>query len=866
MIVSCNNHQFIKNKIASLHEEKPNDPEFSTTDFDRFVNTLTVKELLIYGNEELYQRFVGYLTQVNLIKQKPISQNVKEFISCELYGQRRTLIQLLMKNSDPEFQYLAYLLYDLLTNDGNGNGPDTIEQTILFDSLPWNIKKFFRDAMKTTLKYTKDLSNFDSSKIPIEQQICLLKAPDNVKEKAMVKLKEVKAKSEDSGSKARQYLDGLLKIPFGIYRNEPMLSIMKNIKTDFTQICTIVEKENNTYLSSKKNYTCIEINKHLANIHKKFLPKLQSKQIKKLIDLFCKGKRDTLVANICYINGIIKKYNLKSTKLCHSGKKNSYMKENMKQFLIASKTNAVIFNEMQKRFPNEFQMNVEKNIGTHIQSINTKWANINNNMTRINDVLDTAIHGHKTAKRQLKRIIGQWINGEQTGYCFGFEGPPGVGKTSLAKKGLARCLFNDNNKTHRPFAFIPIGGSSNGSTLSGHNYTYVGSTWGRIVDILMEKKCMNPIIFIDELDKVSRSEHGKEIIGILTHLVDSTQNESFQDKYFNGVDLDLSKALFIFSYNDPDAIDRILLDRIHRIKFDHLSLEDKLVIANDYLLPEIYKNVGLSNIIEFSNEVLTFIIDSYTYEPGVRKLKEILFEIISEINLSILQNKDDLLDIPIIVKKEDVKNYYLKERNEVRHANIPDKSQVGVMNGLWANALGKGGIIPIECYKFPAQNFMDLKLTGLQGEVMKESMNVAKTLAWKLTKNANKTKFIDLTKKTKMQGIHIHCPEGATPKDGPSAGTAITIAIYSMLNHKKIKNTVAITGEITLQGKVTAIGGLTLKILGGIRAGVKEFIFPKQNEKAFNKFMEKYGEKDVVKNIIFHPVSNINEVLDLVFV
>ena len=127
---------------------------------------------------------------------------------------------------------------------------------------------------------------------------------------------------------------------------------------------------------------------------------------------------------------------------------------------------------------------------------------------------------------------------------------------------------------------------------------------------------------------------------------------------------------------------------------------------------------------------------------------------------------------------------------------------------------------------------MDLKLTGLQGDVMKESMNVAKTLAWKLTERANKTKFIELTKKTKMQGIHIHCPEGATPKDGPSAGTAITVAFYSMLNHRKIKNTIAITGEITLQGKVTAIGGLTLKILGGIRAGVKEFIFPKQNEKA----------------------------------
>ena len=866
IIVNCSNHTFIKNKIQSLYAEKPNDPEFLTSDFERFVNTLTIKELLIYGNDELYQRFIGYLTQVNLIKQKPISQNVKEFISCELYGQRRTLIQLLMKNSEPEFQYLAYLLYDLLTNDGNGNGPDTIEQTVLFDSLPWNIKKYFRDAMKTTLKYTKDLSNFDSSKIPIEQQICLLKASDNVKEKAMVKLKEVKAKSEDSGSKARQYLDGLLKIPFGIYKNEPMLSIMRNIKTDFNNITSLIEKNNPSYLSSKKEYTCIEIYKHINNIQDKYIPQLQKKQLKKLKELFCKGKRDTIVANICYINGIIKKYDLKFTKLCHSGKKNNYMRDNMKLFLQQTKDNKLIFGEMQKRFPAEFQLGIEKHLNSYINTINVKWTNINNNMTRINTTLNNAIHGHTTAKRQLKRIIGQWINGKQTGYCFGFEGPPGVGKTSLAKNGLSQCLLNETDNTHRPFAFIPVGGSCNGSTLSGHNYTYVGSTWGRIVDILIDKKCMNPIIFIDELDKVSKSEHGKEIIGILTHLVDSTQNESFQDKYFNGIDLDLSKALFIFSYNDPDAIDRILLDRIHRIKFDHLSLDDKLVIANNYLLPEIYKNVGLTNIIKLSDEILIYIIENYTYEAGVRKLKEILFEIISEINLSILQNTSAYTTIPIEVTKEDIKHYYLKERTEVRHAMIHDTPQIGVINGLWANALGKGGIIPIECYQFPAQNFMDLRLTGLQGEVMKESMNVAKTLAWKLTSNGKKKRFIKAGTETKMQGIHIHCPEGATPKDGPSAGTAITTSIYSLLNDKKIKNNIAITGEINLQGKVTAIGGLKLKILGGIKAGVTEFIFPKDNEKDFKKFIDKYGEKDIIKNIIFHPVINIQEVLALVFV
>jgi len=866
IIVNCSDHTFIKKKLQSLYDEKPNDPEFVTSDFERFVNTLTIKELLIYGNDELYQRFIGYLTQVNLIKQKPISQNVKEFISCELYGQRRTLIQLLMKNSDPEFQYLAYLLYDLLTNDGNGNGPDTIEQTILFDSLPWNIKKFFRDAMKTTLKYTKDLSNFDSSKIPIEQQICLLKASDNVKEKAMVKLKEVKAKSEDSGSKARQYLDGLLKIPFGIYKNEPMLSIMKSIKTDFNNIAALIEKNKSSYLSSKKKYTCIEIYKHIRSIQDKYIPQLQKKQLKKLKELFCKGKRDTIVANICYINGIIKKYDLNYAKLCHSGKKNNYMRDNMKEFLQQTQNNKLIFGEMQKRFPAEFQLGIEKQLNLYINTINVKWANINSHMTRINTTLNNAIHGHSTAKRQLKRIIGQWINGKQTGYCFGFEGPPGVGKTSLAKNGLSQCLLNDTDNTHRPFAFIPIGGSCNGSTLSGHNYTYVGSTWGRIVDILIDKKCLNPIIFIDELDKVSKSEHGKEIIGILTHLVDSTQNESFQDKYFNGIDLDLSKALFIFSYNDPDAIDRILLDRIHRIKFDHLSLDDKLVIANNYLLPEIYKNVGLTDIIKLSDEILIYIIEHYTYEPGVRKLKEILFEIISEINLSVLQNTDEYTTIPIEVTKEDIKHHYLKERTEVRHAAIHDTPQIGVINGLWANALGKGGIIPIECYQFPAQNFMDLRLTGLQGDVMKESMNVAKTLAWKLTSKSKKKRFITASTETKMQGIHIHCPEGATPKDGPSAGTAITISIYSLLNDKKIKNHIAITGEINLQGKVTAIGGLKLKILGGIKAGVKEFIFPKDNEKDFKKFMDKYGEKDIINNIIFHPVINIQEVLALVFV
>jgi len=382
----------------------------------------------------------------------------------------------------------------------------------------------------------------------------------------------------------------------------------------------------------------------------------------------------------------------------------------------------------------------------------------------------------------------------------------------------------------------------------------------------MDKKCMNPIIFIDELDKISNTDHGREIVGILTHLIDSTQNDCFQDKYFTGIDLDLSKTLFIFSYNNPEAVDKILLDRIHRIKFKHIALDEKLTICKDYLLPEMYKKMGLeNNIIHFTEDNLKFIIEKYTCEPGVRKLKELLFEIIGEINLQHIKNKLNVQYLPITITNNDIKLKYFHERHEVRVQKTPASSNVGVINGLWANALGQGGIIPIEAHFFPCDRFFDLKLTGMQGDVMKESMNVAKTLAWSLLTEHEIALNLEQFSKTKMQGIHVHCPEGATPKDGPSAGTAITCALYSILTNKKINNKIAITGEINLQGNVTAIGGLDLKIAGGINGGVTTFIFPKDNIKDFNDFMDKNKTKNEVKSIVFIPVSSIHEVLGMIF-
>jgi len=383
----------------------------------------------------------------------------------------------------------------------------------------------------------------------------------------------------------------------------------------------------------------------------------------------------------------------------------------------------------------------------------------------------------------------------------------------------------------------------------------------------MEAKCMNPIIYVDELDKVSKTENGKEIIGIFTHLIDSTQNDSFQDKYFNGINIDLSKALFIFSYNDPDQIDRILLDRIHRIRFDNLTLEDKMVIVRKYILPEINKKMGFENIVEMSDEIIEYIIESYTIEPGVRKLKELLFDLYGEINLDILKcDVNSAIDLPIQMTKELLETKYLKKYRKIQEHKIHMNAEVGIINGLWANALGRGGIIPIQTMFYPTASFLELRLTGLQGDVMKESMNVAKSLAWNLTPMETKKARVAEFEVTKCQGLHIHCPEGAVSKDGPSAGTAITVAIYSLFNNKKIRNDVAITGEINLQGEVTAIGGLDVKIMGGIRAGIKTFLYPSENERDFIEWKQKSPKnREITENIQFFAVSRINDVFELVF-
>ena len=848
VIIEFLDNKYVINKIKDIKEIVAKN-ETNNETFERFISSLLLKDYLIYNETEIYEKYVGCISNINALNQKTISAVVKDFISSDLSIKRNTIIQFLIKSNKYENQYLAYLLYDILSNDTNGN-IDTLEQTILFDSFPWSIKQYFKEAMTKTIQYTNELSNFDIQKIPIEQQICLLKVPDSVKEKAMQKLKEVKSKTEDSGSKARQYLDGLLKIPFNIYKREPILDVMGNIKNKFITLL-----KSNNHISLKSKYTSLEILHYVNKI--KDINNNHKYDIHILKQNWLSNNKPELITNITKINEIIHKHKLIYTPIKSSSKKKEELKKCILDFIDTFSQDHKILVELS-------QLNTEKIVQPQCTlEIENMYSSIHDYMVNVKKTLDTAIHGHDKAKRQIERIIGQWINGQNSGYCFGFEGPPGVGKTSLAKRGLSDCLKDEYGES-RPFSMIQMGGDSNGSSLHGHNYTYVGSTWGSIVQILIDTKCMNPIILIDEVDKISKTEHGREIIGILTHLLDSTQNENFQDKYFNGIDLDLSKALFILSYNDVDSIDKILLDRIHRIQFSSLSLEDKKIICKNHILPEIYEKFGLEEMIYFEDDTIQFIIDNYTLEPGVRKLKEKLFEIVGEINLDILKNIKNNYQYPIKVTVDDIKNNYFKDKPEVRVKKIGQTSCVARINGMYATTLGTGGTLPIQAKFFPCSTFLELKLTGLQQEVMRESMHLSLTVAWNLT---SLEKQIELRQKYDNKqnccGINIHTGDGAVSKDGPSAGCAITCVLYSLFNQIPIKPEFGVTGEILIDNTIGAIGGLSHKILGSLKSNVTSFVFPKDNQKEFDEFMEKYKETDLLKGIQFYPVSTVEEVLNL---
>jgi len=855
--IECITNDYIKHRKEELKNLIVGRQNVEKDLITNIINNITFKDIMIYGNDDIIKKVITILIDVKSIKQNKLEKTISSFLEMDMFLKRNMLINLLLFDKDNDIQYISYILYEILSVDSDDN--DKNEQTAIYNSLPWKIKTNFKEVIKETIRSANDMmQKYDVTQITLEQQIYLMKADENIKEKAILKLKEIKGKPDELVLKAKQYIEGLLKIPFNIYREEPALKQIKTMNNWFIRIILVIKTVIPEFeFIEKKQYTLLEIN-HYIKVIKQYTSKNMIQIIKRMSENM----------NIKQLNTLIQKINTykktqKEMRLLITNQTKSSQIYKICEFIInIADTDDIILYELFDMVVNDNTTSLV-NVKNELQLLNSNIVKVQENINTISSVLEDSIYAHTHAKNQIMKIIAQWMSGEQSGYCFGFEGSPGVGKTSLAKKGISKCLM-DENQEPRPFSFIALGGSCNGSTLEGHSYTYMNSTWGRIVEILMESKCMNPIIYIDELDKVSKTENGREIIGIFTHLIDQTQNDSFQDKYFSGINIDLSKVLFIFSYNDPEQIDKILLDRIHRIKFENLTTDEKIVIVNRFILPEINKKMGFTDIVNMSNKMIEYIIDKYTLEPGVRKLKELLFDLYGEINLHILKNNNEEIELPIEITPENLENNYLPKYHKIHDKNIHPTPVVGIINGLWANSLGRGGIIPIQTMLYPTSSFLDLRLTGLQGDVMKESMNVAKSLAWNLIPNTLKKNLITEFTETKCQGLHIHCPEGAISKDGPSAGAAITTAIYSLFIQKKIPNTIAITGEINLQGEVTAIGGLPIKISGGIKAGVKTFIYPKENARDYNEWKNK-NKDAIIKDIQFYEVSTIQEVFNIVF-
>jgi ATP-dependent Lon protease len=287
-------------------------------------------------------------------------------------------------------------------------------------------------------------------------------------------------------------------------------------------------------------------------------------------------------------------------------------------------------------------------------------------VSKVRSNMDSAIFGHDEAKLQILQFVSSWIaNPKGAGNVLSIHGPMGVGKTTLVKEGVAKALG-------RPFHFISLGGATDASFLDGHSYTYEGSTWGRIADILMKANYMNPIIYFDELDKISDTPKGEEIMNLLIHITDSSQNDKFQDKYFTGIDLDLSRCLFIFSHNNHERVNPILRDRMYNIRVDGFNIKEKLVIAEQYLLASALKDVGLHEKISISKDVTQFVIENYTgEEKGVRELKRCIQTIASKLNL--LRFYNDPKQVPFAIPhfalpftlKRDHVELFLKKKEEV---------------------------------------------------------------------------------------------------------------------------------------------------------------------------------------------------------
>lgn len=883
----------------------------------KFLEQMRIDDIIGKTNTIITEEISNAFTNVKEYKNMPLNLLVTHFMNGN-YKYKANMLTLLVLY-ETYTRYIATVLFDFLVTSLKS------ELHLLYCELNWTIQKIFEYSYKETNEEIKKLDiNLDT--ISLEKRLLLSKAPEEAKLKAMEKMRSIN--SSEGGNKSQQWIDGFLKIPFDKIKTHKVIDELDKFKKSLYDLLPILCK-----IKRYSGITSLNINTahkidiffiHVDSIHKGISSRQKNKLSDKIIDT------NTSISNVCtedsnqMISQLMKPSISDSISVSTQSSPGSWNKldfsdndipvrerltiENgsiKKKCEYIGVSDGIIENPLNETENSNLKIQYsEKNIYCELNKLMDMWKIYKQNRKQyIENVklkLDDACYGHEKGKLEIQRLVGQWISGNTEGTVIGIQGPPGNGKTTLAKIGIASCLL-DSDDSPRPFAMLALGGSSNASTLVGHNFTYVGASWGKIVDILITTKCMNPIIYIDEIDKVSRTEQGREIIGILTHLTDSTQNDQFEDRYFSGIHLNLSKALIVMSFNDTSLIDPILRDRMQIINTDPLSNMDKINIVTDYALPSILEKVGFSKSdIIIDNHAIEYLINTFTYEAGVRKLKEFLFEIIREINLCYICESRKI-KLPFIISIEYLDEIF-KKKHKIKIKHIHANPCIGLINGLYATVAGIGGLTTIEVSRTHSQTFLELILTGNQGDVMKESIKCAKTIAWNMLSNERKTKLLKFnssnwctlkdrdsgneyfyneeTKESTWNkpkdsnvsqffGLHIHTPECATPKDGPSAGAAITIGIISQLTKIPIKNDVAMTGEIDLNGNITAIGGVYSKISGAFKAGVTQVFIPSDNKEDLDEIINENKMPELVddkSNFKVTTVSHINDLLQKVLV
>ena len=466
------------------------------------------------------------------------------------------------------------------------------------------------------------------------------------------------------------------------------------------------------------------------------------------------------------------------------------------------------------------------------------WNNYtmdNENLKQVKKSLDESHFGLKEVKdRIIEYLAVKKMSNNQNGSIICLVGPPGVGKTTLAMS-IAKAI-------NRNFVQISVGGLRDESEIIGHRRTYVGAGPGRIITSIKKAKSNNPLFLIDEVDKMN-SDYKGDPSSCLLNVLDKEQNKYFSDNYIEE-DFDLSNVLFILTANYIENIPDPLKDRLEIINLQGYTEYEKLDIAIKHLIPKIIKKNGLnSDYVSIDNNTILKIIRNYTKEAGVRELERQLDKIVRKIVTQIVVKNIKINKI--IITEQNLIKYLGKEKYKY---NEKKKEQIGVVNGLAYTPYG-GDVLPIEVNYYKGKG--NLILTGSLGDVMKESANIALSYL-----KAN-YRYYNINYKLFENDIHIHVPEGAIKKDGPSAGIALTLAILSCLTKIKIPSNLAMTGEITLRGHILEIGGLKEKSLGALRSGINKIIIPYDNDISDLP-------KEVKNNIKFIKVKNFKDVYEVI--